>query len=283
MVEETARKIRSLEIQGATNVALAALEAVRAHARDHGIEDIRKAIDTLLGTRPTEPLMINTLTALKGLGSPGEVAKGAGKMAEEIERGLSRIVKVGARLIEDGMTVQTICHSSTVVRIIVEAQKAGKAVKVINTETRPRYQGHRTARELHGAGVPVKMYVDSAMYHAMKREEVDLVLVGVDAIFVDGSIANKIGTGLLALAAEALEVPLYAAGLSLKLDRGSLWARKVEIEERDPKEVWDYPVEIGNPAFEVVPAQRIKGIVTELGVLPPATAYLQIREKWGFE
>ena len=120
------------------------------------------------------------------------------------------------------------------------------------------------------------MYVDSGMYYAMKKEEVDLVLVGIDAIFSDGSIANKIGTGLLALSAKTLEVPFYATGLSLKFDRSSRWAKGVEIEQRNPKEVWEYPIEIGNPAFEIVPAKRIKGIITEKGILPPNAVFSEM-------
>ncbi|MBR9689627.1 MAG: ribose 1,5-bisphosphate isomerase, partial [Candidatus Altiarchaeota archaeon] len=143
-------------------------------------------------------------------------------------------------------------------------------------ETRPLYQGRKTAKELYQGGVPVKFYVDSAMYKAMSDEGVGLALVGIDALLVDGSVINKVGTGLLALSAEAQEVPFYALGLGLKLDKQSLFAQGVPIEERDPREIWDYPVDVEDPAFETVPSKRIRGIVTELGILPPPIAYLKI-------
>lgn len=276
-MEKLAERIKRIEIQGATNIALASLEAVEKS--DGSLEKIRQGIDLLLNTRPTEPLMINTLNALKEVQDAQEVVRLAGKFREQIASGMDKLVKIGARLIKDGMTVQTICHSSTVVKILAQAHEDGRKIKVVNTETRPLYQGRKTARKLYEAGVPVKMYVDSAIHYAMKKEDVDLALVGADAIFVDGSVANKIGTGLLALAAESLDIPFYAAGLSLKLDKGSLWAKSVTMEERDPREIWDYPVNIGNPAFETVPSKRIKGIITELGVLPPATAYLEFAKK----
>jgi len=177
--------------------------------------------------------------------------------------------------------VQTICHSSTVVDILVKAREMGKEVRVVVTETRPRYQGRKTAWELYTKNVPVVMYVDSAMLLAMKKEKVDMVVTGFDAIFSDGSIANKIGTGLLALAAERTGIPFYAAGLGLKLDYSSRFAQSVEIEERDPREVWEYPIEIRNPAFEVVPKERIRGIITELGVLAPETAIIEIMRRYG--
>lgn len=280
MIEETAEKIKRVEIQGATNIALAALEAVRDYSKGQDTESIRKGIEVLRETRPTEPLMINTLGILEKLESPKEIEKRAEELLDIIQTGMDNLVEIGSRLIKNGMVVQTICHSSTVTKILIKAKQEGRDFRAIVTETRPLYQGRKTAKELHEAGIPVTMYVDSGMYLAMKKEDVDIVLVGIDAVFTDGSIANKIGTGILALAAESLEVPMYGAGLAMKLDMGSLMAEGVTIEKRDPKEIWTYPVDVINPAFEIVPVKRIKGIITELGVLPPATAYLEIERHY---
>ena len=280
MIEETAEKIRRIEIQGATNVARAALEAVKDYSKGQDTESIREGIKILKETRPTEPLMINALRILEKLESPKAIEKRAEELLDILKKGMDNLVEIGSRLIKNEMVVQTICHSSTVVKILVKAKQEGKDFKVILTETRPLYQGRRTAKELHEAGIPVTLYVDSGMYLAMKKEDVDIVLVGIDAVFTDGSIANKIGTGILALAAESLEIPVYGAGLAMKLDMGSLMAEGVTIEKRDSKEIWTYPVGVENPAFEVVPGKRIAGIITELGVLPPATAYMEIERHY---
>lgn len=281
MIEETAEKIRRVEIQGATDVALASLEAVKEYSRGQDIKSIRKGIGILKDTRPTEPLMRNTLGILEKLEKPGEVKEKAGELIDKLNKGMGDLVSIGSRLIESGAVVQTICHSSTAVRILTRARQEGKEFTAVVTETRPLYQGRKTAKELHEAGIPVKMYVDSGIYLAMKKEDVDMALIGMDALFTDGSIANKIGSGMLALAAESLEVPLYCSGLALKLDMGSLMAESVKIEQRDPKEIWAYPVDVVNPAFEIIPSRRVKGIITELGVLPPATAYMEIEKHYG--
>lgn len=280
-VEETADKIRRIEIQGATNVAVASLKSIRDFAPGKDPAEVHKAVDLLMGTRPTEPLMHNTLGALKGLEDPAEISEKASSFLESIDSAADRLVEIGARLVPDGAVVQTICHSSTVVRILLRAREEGKEVRAVVTETRPLYQGRVTAKELYKGGVPVSFYVDSALYKAMREEGVGLCMAGIDAIFADGSVVNKIGTGLLALAAGAREVPFYACGLALKLDKQSLMAQEVPIEERDPREIWSYPVDVKTPAFETVPANRVKGIVTELGVLPPATAYVEIEKKYG--
>lgn len=280
MIDETAEKIRRVEIQGATNVAVASLKAVEAFARGHGAGEIHRGIDTLLTTRPTEPLMRNTLLPLKGMQDPAAIADKAGEFLRAIDEAANQLVEIGERLVQDGMVVQTICHSSTAVKILLRARNEGKKVRAVVTETRPLYQGRITAEELYKGGVPVKFYVDSAMYKAMEIEKVNMCLAGIDAIFVDGSVANKIGTGLLALAAEVREVPFYATGLALKLDKDSMMAKGVPIEHRDPREIWSYPIDVQDPAFETIPAKRIKGIVTELGVLPPATAYMEIEKRY---
>ncbi len=277
-VKAVAEKIRKLEIQGAANVALEALKAVEGFAGRHPGEPIGGAVDLLVSTRPTEPMMINTLGYLKKLEADAVPGKARG-FIDAIARGTDRVVEIGANIIEDGMTVQTICHSSTVVKILLKARNDGKQVRVVNTETRPLYQGRKTAEELYKGGMHVAHYVDSAMMKAMKDDRVDLCLIGLDAIFMDGSVANKIGSGLLALAADSMNIPLYACGHSLKLDRNSLFAKSVEIEQRDPREIWDYPVDVRNPAFELVPAKHIKGIVTDLGILPPAVAGFEIMKE----
>ena len=74
-IKKTAEKIRKLEIQGATNVAVTSLGAVKGFAERHPGESIGKAADMLIETRPTEPLMINTLTYLKKT-EAGRVAGG---------------------------------------------------------------------------------------------------------------------------------------------------------------------------------------------------------------
>lgn len=280
MIDQTAKKIKALEIQGATNVAIESLKAVKTYSKNHDLKQVKKGIDKLIATRPTEPLMINTLSSLKNRDDLNEVINGANDFIDTIQDGMKKIVEIGSRLIDDDMTIQTICHSQTVINILKRAKDEGKKIKVVATETRPRFQGQKTAKDIKRLKIPLKFYVDSAMYVAMKREDVDLCIVGIDALFADGSVANKIGTGLLGLVAESLEVPLYTCGLGLKLDKGSLMAQSVEIEERNPKEIWDYPIDISNPAFEIVPTSRIKGIITELGVLPPATAYLEIEKAY---
>ena len=90
---------------------------------------------------------------------------------------------------------------------------------------------------------------------------------------------NKVGTYALAIAAQAHNIPFYVAApfstVDFDLAEGSL----IPIEERDAKEIAQINdtaicpagVEFYNPAFDVTPANLIKGIITEKGVIKPSS------------
>jgi len=60
-------------------------------------------------------------------------------------------------------------------------------------------QGLLTIKQLDALGITTSLIVDSAVRYFIK--EVDLVVMGADAVTVNGSIINKIGTSQLAMAA----------------------------------------------------------------------------------
>jgi len=153
------------------------------------------------------------------------------------------------------------------------AKEEGKEFNVIVTETRPRYQGKITARELLDMGVHVIYVVDSAAYFFMR--DADVYMTGSDAITSDGYVINKIGTALMALAADRFNVPYYVAASSLKFDPITIAGYSEPIEERDPSEVIDpheLPgADIRNPAFDATPPELVDGVITELGLFHPQT------------
>jgi translation initiation factor 2B subunit (eIF-2B alpha/beta/delta family) len=145
---------------------------------------------------------------------------------------------------------------------LIYAKKGGKKFSVINTETRPLFQGRKTARELSRNKVKVTTFVDSAMNEAIEKS--DIVLLGADAI-LRKSIINKIGSEAIAILAKANKKPVYIIADSWKFS-----PKNVPIEERDFHEVWDKApehIKVRNPAFEKIDKRYIKGIVSEYGIL----------------
>jgi methylthioribose-1-phosphate isomerase len=151
-------------------------------------------------------------------------------------------------------------------------------VEVLADETRPLLQGARlTAWELERAGLPFAVIADGAAAGLIARGEADAVVVGFDRVAADGSVANKVGTYGLALAANAAGIPFLAAGPTSSIDLATPDGAAIPIEERDADEVrraggalvTPPGVRVRNPAFDVTPPELVGAIVTERGVARP--------------
>jgi len=178
------------------------------------------------------------------------------------------INKAVFKLIKSGEVIFTHCHSTNVVNALIYSKKKGKNFEVYNTETRPLFQGRKTAKDLKKAKIKVTMFVDSAMNVALSKElgtkKVSKVFIGADALVKQG-IINKIGSEVLAILAKKHKIPFYIVADSWKFSK-----QKIPIENRKLNEIWDHApknIKIKNPAFEFVPKKYIGGIVSEYGLL----------------
>jgi len=275
-VQKIIEDIRALRVQGAKNVALAALKAVRIVAERSSDENLRENVKNvvyeLAKTRPTEPAMRDALTyVLRNLSSKDALLRAIDRYEDEVLDAEKKIADYGARRVPDGGTIVTHCHSTTVVSVLRRAKEMGKEFRVVVTETRPLYQGKLTAKDLLAAGIPVIYVVDSAAYLFM--QDADMYLTGADAITSDGYVVNKVGTALMAAAADRFNVPYYVAASTLKYDPVTAAGFPEIIEERDPAEVIDPKelpgAEIRNPAFDVTPPDLVDGIISEIGIYSP--------------
>lgn len=287
-----AERISSLEIQGATDVALHAIDFLSNYAQrldcsqEDLFEKIKEAREILVKTRSTEPAMRNGLLYIsnklkKDLNqcSTGKIKELIAKYKDEYKNLLldskRRIAEIGVRRFPDKeddpeFVVMTHCHSTLVTAILLEAKRQGKHhFKVINTETQPRLQGRITANELLDVGIEVIHVVDSAMRWAVKHFRVDLILIGADSITSEGTVLNKIGSRLLALVAHEENVPFYVCSPLLKYNPETNLGVLEKIEMRDPDEIWKNPpkgIKILNPSFETVRRRYIDGLITEAGI-----------------
>lgn len=188
----------------------------------------------------------------------------------------------GAALLPPDATVLTHCNAGslataffgTALGVVYAAAQEGGIARVYADETRPVLQGARlTAWELSRAGVPVTLLCDDMAASVMASGEVDAVVVGADRIAANGDVANKVGTLALAVLARHFEVPFYVAAPTSTIDAATASGAGIPIEQRDPSEVLDAPIEgvdVLNPAFDVTPAALVTAVVTERGVFEPA-------------
>ncbi len=286
-VRETAEQIQKLRVQGARNVAIAAIKALQALAevtkavtRKEFISELCDARELLFASRETEPLMRNAvrwiITQVEDSDERKvvELAHLVSKSSENFQKNLAaskeRIAEIGAKRIRDGSTILTHCHSSTATHMLWKAKNEGKTFHVICTETRPAFQGRITAKEMLSLGVDTTFIVDSAARSFI--HDADMVVVGADAITSEGNVVNKIGTSSIALLAREARKPFYVVSELLKFDPATLYGEYEKIEERSRDEIWkEAPAElvVRNPAFDVTPRDLIHGIVCEEGIVSP--------------
>lgn len=302
-VEETADKIRTMEIRGAGRIARAAARALLSHSQTLGPttlpdyrSEMQKAADLLVSTRPTAVSLPNAVNLvmrpLRQESSLSDARKNledrAAAFIKQSEQAVSRIGVMGSRHIRDGDVVLTHCNSEAALACILEAHRQGMDIEVYATEVRPRNQGHLTARTLSDAGIKTNFIVDSAARHFMK--EVDICVTGADAITVNGSVINKIGTSQIALAAHEARVSFLVAAETYKFAPCTVVGERILIEERPSEEVLPKHLHdemkrviVRNPTFDITPADYVDVIITEAGVIPPEMAYSIIKEHLHWE
>ncbi|MBX3506568.1 MAG: S-methyl-5-thioribose-1-phosphate isomerase [Parvibaculum sp.] len=309
--DDAARAIKDMLVRGAPLIgATAAYGLCLALRKDASDETLARTYDMLLATRPTAVNLKWSLDAMRDALAPlagaarieAAYATAARLCDEDVE--ICRLIgENGLRIIrglseaKQGRAVNILTHCNagwlacvdwgTALAPIYMAHDAGIAVHVWVDETRPRNQGASlTAFELGRHGVPHTIVPDNAGGHLMQHGLVDMCITGTDRTTATGDVANKIGTYLKALAADANGVPFYVALPHTTIDWSlSDGVREIEIEQRSPREVTHMTgrteegeivtVEIsapGSPAanygFDVTPARYVTGLITERGVAP---------------
>ena len=292
--EEVAKAIEDMAIQGASAIARAAgygmVLAVKnslSEPEDTFKKKIKIAKERLKQTRPTGAELVPLLEEMYSM-----AVKGYSKGTELIESMVSFLVshwanglKIGmltgqhaSKLIDDGDTVMTHCWGgSAVAFMFLEAIKSGKEVHAINTETRPYLQGARlTSLTLKECNIDDTLITDNMPGYLMWKGVIKKVFTAADRIALDGSIANKIGTYLYAIAARHNGVPFYILGYEGP-DPNTKTIKDIPIEERNPEEIFylrgirTAPEGINGyyPAFDIVPPKFIDAIVTWNGIYSP--------------
>lgn len=302
-LDDAAEAIRSMQVRGAPLIGVtAACGLWLAMISDSADENVVRASDTLLATRPTGVNLRNVVEALRTellatpAGRRSHHARAAAVRLHEEDLAINRAIGThGLALLRDvaggragPVRVLTHCNAGalattglgTATAPVYLAAKAGLDLHVWVDETRPRNQGSAlTAWELGRAGISHTVVVDNAGGHLMQRGMVDLCLVGTDRTLASGDVCNKIGTYLKALAAHDNGVPFFVALPGPSIDWETTSPEQIPIEERDGREVAELGgvrlVPDGTPTanfgFDVTPARLVTGLITERGVCP-ATA-----------
>jgi methylthioribose-1-phosphate isomerase len=310
-MDDAAEAIKVMRVRGAPLIGATAAYGLFFALRDDASDtNLRSAYDTLLATRPTAVNLrwaLDRMVRLVSPLAPEARADAAWNEAAAIcdddvktnraigEHALGLFKEILTKKADKNATLNVMTHCNagwiacvdwgTAISPIYRAHDEGMKVHVWVSETRPRGQGASlTAWELREHGVPHTLIVDNEAGHLLQRGLVDLCIVGADRVTAQGDVANKIGTYLKALAANAHDVPFFVALPVSTID----WTitdgiRDIPIEQRSGREVTHMPglaadgtrqevlitpegTTARNDGFDVTPAKLVTALVTEHGV-----------------
>ncbi|MCB1829760.1 MAG: translation initiation factor eIF-2B [Chromatiaceae bacterium] len=278
--ETALRELRADRVQGASQLARRCLdllarsaESVPADTRAELIDELLRRCDCLIAARasmaPIENLLTSwktALTALDGLPLPAWRSAAAGRARDGIRQSQLAVVKTAehtAACIGADKCIITHSLSSTVLAVF-EKLKA-RNIRVMVSESRPLNEGVILARQLAEWHIPCQLLTDAQL--GLFAAQADLALLGADSLLPDGSLINKAGSYLLALAVHDSGVPLYVCCESFK--RRKEGRADPELEEMDASELGapNLPrVRPRNIYFDITPARLISRWIDETGV-----------------
>ncbi|RYZ69563.1 MAG: S-methyl-5-thioribose-1-phosphate isomerase, partial [Lysobacteraceae bacterium] len=258
--DEVAAAIHSLAVRGAPAIGIAAAWGVVLAARQVDAADgaaaaprLEPALQRLNAARPTAVNLGWALARMRRvLAAAGPdwrqvLEREAAAIAEEDLAANRHMGELGAALIQPGSGVLTHCNTGslatagfgTALGVIRAGVAQERIARVFAGETRPWQQGARlTVWELQQDGIDATLIADSAASHLMKTGAVQWVVVGADRICANGDTANKIGTYQLAIAARHHGLKFMVVAPSSTVDMDTASGEQIEIEERDPGEMF---------------------------------------------
>jgi translation initiation factor 2B subunit (eIF-2B alpha/beta/delta family) len=235
-LEERVRELREERHHGASWMARHALEALVEAVRNG--EDPVEAARVLASTRISLGAIAGAVGRVLTAGSPAQVVA----EAEAIIDSRYRAAKIIAVMLGPDISGTVMTHSAS--GTVHEALIHTPPERVVCTVSEPSGEGRGLAAELKAEGIEVELIADEEGPAA--AQESDLVLLGADTVFRDGSLINKVGTLAIASAAKEAGVTVIVACETFKL---------APFDPQPPTE----------DIFDLVPATMIDRVVTEEG------------------
>jgi translation initiation factor 2B subunit (eIF-2B alpha/beta/delta family) len=238
---ERVERVANDDSHGASWLAREAVEAV-AEAIELG-EDPLPLARELVRARPAMGAIAGALGRLLASGrTPEQIVDEARALVEARERAAKAIAVLLGPYIQG--VVMTHSASATVKEALFHTPPH----RVVCTVSDPGGEGRELAEELRAEGLTADVVDDTDAEHAVGT--VDLLLIGADTVFRDGSLVNKVGTVGLAKAAKKAGVSVVVACEVIKL---------APVGPRDP----------GEERFDLTAPKYIDRYVTEEGEYAP--------------
>jgi translation initiation factor eIF-2B subunit delta len=209
--------------------------------------------------------------------------------------------------IVDGDVILTYARSEVIQVLLLKThenfQKENKSFRVILVDSRPLLEGRKTLDVLTKAGIECTYIFLNSLSYVMK--EVTKVFMGAAALMSDGSILSRVGTASVALMARSNNIPVLFCCESYKI------SSRVQLESitgnelgnpddlistycaidknrtgsssgKDEGVLKDWrsmkSLSLLNLLYDLTPSEFVSGIITEMGILPPTSVAVLLRE-----
>ena len=205
--------------------------------------------------------------------------------------------------------------SEVINRVLLDAAIIdNKTFRVIVVDSRPLLEGRDSLAILSRAGIPCTYILLNALTYLMMGE-VTKVFLGASALMSNGSVLSRIGTACVALLANSNHIPVLVGCETYKICNRVQLESITGNELGDPDEVaytdcarvgpimsddggrsggketgkkkekdvfanWkDQPnLKLLSLMYDLTPSDFVTGIVTEVGILPPSSVAVLLRE-----
>lgn len=290
--EHVIEEIRNMNVKGGSPFGRAAAWAFRLPCEQEKFKDtaeLQKRMEDIanqmMELKPTMATIFNTWCLVEQVmqREDGDVQR----MEEAIIQlckniitysfeAVEQLAEYGASLIHDEEVIMMHSYSSTLMGIFLKAAEMGRRFTVICTESRPLRESRLAVKMLREAGISVMYITDASIYEFMPKA--DRIIMGADSLCTDGSVANKMGTAMIAKLAKACKKDVYIASELYKLDLRTQYGYQVVLERRSEWEILqkdDFTsldgIDVVNQFFDITPAADIHAIICEYGIIPPAS------------
>lgn len=283
------QEIKDMNVKGGSPFGRASAWAYKLAIQQERLTDLEAVFkrfaelsDQMHVLKPTMGTIHNTSSIVHGYLEKNadlpfdRLCKGIVRLCDNIIESSFKAVEVlsryGGARVPDGGTVMMHSYSSTLMGCFASAAEAGKQFRVICTESRPLRESRLAVDMLHKTGVKVTYITDAEVFEFLPAA--DMVLMGADSLSSDGSVANKMGTALIARLAKGLKIPVYIASELYKYDTRTREGRPIELERRSAFEIiseGDFACgdpEVINQFFDLTPATDITALICEYGLIP---------------
>ena len=207
---------------------------------------------------------------------------------ERIEFADKAICEYASSKIMEGDVILTYAKNE-LIQILLSNQAQVKKFRVILVDSRPLLEGKDMLDKLMEAGIECTYILLNSVSYVMK--EVTKVFLGASALMSDGSILSRVGTASVALMAKSHNVPVLVCCETYKISNRVQLESITGNELGDPngltspstplkewKDAHSDSLRLLNLLYDLTPSEFVSGIVTEMGILPPTSVAVLLRE-----